>query len=263
MRIDTRWGAGEPDRLRAYAAELVGLKPDVIATGATSALAALQKVTRTIPIVFAQVSDPVRGGFVASLVHPGGNITGFALYEYAMAVKWLELLKQIAPRVARVAVIYDPANIASAGQLPEIETGAPSFGVRLFASPVRDAGEIERAVEAFAPEPNSGLIVLPNPVTIVHRELIIALAAKHRLPAVYAYRVQVTSGGLASYGVDIRGLYQRAASYVDRILKGEKPADLPVQFPTKFELVINLKTAKALDLDLSATLLARADEVIE
>jgi ABC-type uncharacterized transport system substrate-binding protein len=263
VRIDTRWGAGEPDRLRAYAAELVGLKPDVIAAGATSALAALQQLTPTIPIVFAQVSDPVHSGFVASLVHPGGNITGFALYEYAMALKWLELLKQIAPRVDRVAVIYDPANIAAAGQLREIETGAPSFGVRLSAFPVRDAGEIERAVEAFAPEPNGGLIVLPNPVTTVHRELIIALAAKHRLPAVYAYRVHVTSGGLASYGVDIRDLYRRAASYVDRILKGEKPADLPVQFATNFVMVINLKTAKALGLDPPISLLARTDEVIE
>jgi putative ABC transport system substrate-binding protein len=263
VRINLRWGAGEPDRLRAYAAELVGLKPDVIAAGATSALASLQQATRTIPIVFAQVSDPVHGGFVASLAHPGGNITGSALYEYAIVVKWLELLKQIAPRVDRVAVIYDPANITSAGQLREIETGAPSFGVRLSASPVRDAGEIERAVEAFASEPNGGLIVLPNSVTNVHRELIIALAAKNRLPAVYAYRVQVTSGGLASYGVDIRDLYRRAASYVDRIFKGEKPADLPVQFATKFELVINLKTAKALGLDPPISLLARTDEVIE
>jgi putative ABC transport system substrate-binding protein len=170
VQINTRWGAGEPDRLRAYATELVGLKPDVIAAGATSALAALQQATRTIPIVFAQVSDPVVGGFVASLVHPGGNITGFALYEYAVAPKWLELLKQIAPRVTRVAVIYEPANIASAGQLREIETGAPSFGVRLSASPVRDAADIERAIEAFAPGSNGGLVVLPNPVTTVHRE---------------------------------------------------------------------------------------------
>jgi putative ABC transport system substrate-binding protein len=262
VQINTRWGAGEPDRLQAYAAELVRSKPDVIVAGATSALAELQQATRTIPIVFAQVSDPVVGGFVASLMHPGGNITGFALYEYAVAPKWLELLKQIAPRVTRVAVIYEPANIASAGQLREIETG-PSFGVTLSATPVRDAADIERAIEAFASGSNGGLVVLPNPVTTVHRELIIALAAKHRLPAVYAYRVYVTSGGLASYGVDIRDLYRRAASYVDRILKGEKPADLPVQFPTNFELVINLKTARALGLDLPNSLLARTDEVIE
>jgi len=200
-----------------------------------------QQATQTIPIVFAQVSDPVGGGFVKSLARPGGNVTGFALYEYAMGVKWLELLNQIAPRVNRAAVIYDPDNRSNLGQLPEIENRAPSFGMRL----------------------SGGLIVLPNPVTVTHRKLIIAQAAKRRLPAVYAYRFYVTSGGLASYGVHIFDLYRRAASYVDRILKGENPGELSVQYADKFELVINLKTAKALNLDPPNSLLARTDEVIE
>jgi putative ABC transport system substrate-binding protein len=266
-RIDIRWAAGEasdPNRLRGYAAELVGLQPDVIVAGATSALTPLQQATQTIPIVFCAASDPVGGGFVKSLARPGGNITGFALYEYAMGVKWLELLNQIAPRVNRVAVIYDPDNRSSLGQLPEIENREPSFGMRLSAFPVRDAPEIERAIDAFAVGPNGGgLIVLPNPVTVTHRKLIIAQAAKRRLPAVYAYRFYVTSGGLASYGVDIFDLFRRAASYVDRILKGENPGELPVQYADKFELVINLKTAKALNLDPPISLLARTDEVIE
>jgi ABC-type uncharacterized transport system substrate-binding protein len=262
VRIDTRWG-GDADRLRAYATELVGLRPDVIVAGATSALMPLQQATRTIPIVFAQVSDPVRGGFVASLAHPDGNITGFALYEYGIGVKWLELLNQIAPHVKRVAVIFEPDNRANLGQLPEIEREAPSFAVRPTAFPVRDAAEIERAIDEFARESNGGLIALPNPITVTHRGPIIALAAKHRLPAVYAYRPFVVDGGLASYGVDISELYRRAASYVDRILKGEKPGDLPVQFADKFELVINLKTAKALGLDPPISLLARTDETVE
>jgi putative ABC transport system substrate-binding protein len=235
----------------------------VIVAGATAALMQLQPATRTIPIVFAQVSDPVQGGFVASLAHPDGNITGFALYEYGIGVKWLELLNQIAPRVTRVAVIFDPDNRANLGQLPEIERQAPSFGVRPTAFPVRDAAEIERAIDEFARESNGGLIALPNPITVAHRGPIIALAAKHGLPAVYAYRPFVMNGGLASYGVDISELYRRAASYVDRILKGEKPGDLPVQFADKFELVINLKTAKALGLDPPISLLARTDETVE
>jgi len=213
--------------------------------------------------VFVQVSDPVRAGFVKSLVHPGGNMTGFALYEYAIAVKWLELLKQIAPRVTRVGVIHDPTLSVNVGQLPEIIAAAPSFGVQLSTLAVRDAAEIERAIEKFAPGPDGGLVVLPNPSTIDHRGLVIALAAKHRLPAVYPYRLHVASGGLTSYGVDVGDLYRRAASYVDRILKGEKPGELPVQYATKFELVINLNTAKALGLDPPISLLARTDEVIE
>jgi putative ABC transport system substrate-binding protein len=263
IRIEMRWPGANADRTRAYAAELVNLKPELIVAGATSALTPLSQATRTIPIVFVQVSDPVRAGFVRSLVHPGGNITGFALYEYAIAVKWLELLKQIAPRVTRVGVIHDPTLSVNVGQLPEIIAAAPSFGVQLSTLAVRDAAEIERAIEKFAPDPDGGLVVLPNPPTTDHRGLIIALAAKHRLPAVYPYRLHVASGGLASYGVDVGDLYRRAAAYVDRILKGEKPGELPVQYATKFELVINLNTAKALGLDPPISLLARTDEVIE
>jgi putative ABC transport system substrate-binding protein len=263
IRIDYRWGGGDVGRLRAYAAELVGLKPDVIVASGTPALAALHRETRTVPIIFAQVSDPVGLGFVASLARPGDNITGFTIFEFAIGVKWLELLKQIAPGVRRAAVLYDPAQPSSAGYMTTIEAGAPSFGVQVSAIAARDGAEIERAIDAFAREPNGGLIVLPGPLVARHRELIVQLAARHQLPAVYALRFYVTSGGLASYGVDNIDLYRRAASYIDRILKGEKPGELPVQAPTKFELVINLKTAKALGLDPPITLLARTDEVIE
>jgi putative ABC transport system substrate-binding protein len=262
IRIEVRWGVDASD-LRAYATELVGLRPDVIVAGATSALAPLKQATATTPIVFAQVSDPVQGGFVDSVAHPSGNITGFALYEYAIAVKWLELLKQIAPLVIRVAVIYDPTNRSNMAQLPETKTATPSFTVQPSAFAVREPADIERAMEEFASRPNGGLIVLGNPVTVAHRDKIITLAAKHRLPAVYPYRFFVTSGGLASYGVDVSDLYRRAASYVDQILKGKKPSELPVQFANKFELVINLKTAKALGIDPPISLLARTDEVIE
>jgi len=262
-RLDIRWGSGQAERLRAAAIELVGLKPDVVVAGATASLVSLKQATQTIPIVFVQVSDPVRGGFVPSVAHPGGNVTGFALYEYAIAAKWLELLKQLTPAVNRVAALYDPTNLSNLNQLPEIESRAPALGVRSSAFAVRDAADIENAIATFAREPNGGLMVLPNPVTTVHRALIVALAAKHRLPDVSAYRFHVTDGGLASYGVDVPDLYRRAASYVDRILKGEKPGELPVQFATKFELVINLKTAKALGLDPPISLLARTDEVIE
>jgi putative tryptophan/tyrosine transport system substrate-binding protein len=262
VRIDVRWSV-DADSLRRYATELVGLNLEVIVAGATAALAPLKEATRTIPIVFSQVSDPLHGGFVESLAHPAGNITGFAMYEYAIAVKWLELLKQIAPLVTRVAVIYDPTHASNAGQLPEAATAASSLSVQLSTFAVRDAAEIERAMEQFGPAPNGGLIVLPNAVTTAHREVIVALAAKHRLPAVYPYRYFATSGGLASYGIDIPDLYRRAASYVDLILKGAKPGDLPVQFADKFELVINMNTAKALGLDPSISLLARTDEVIE
>jgi putative ABC transport system substrate-binding protein len=262
IKIDYRWSAGA-DQMRAYAAELVALKPDVIFAAATAALAAMQRATRTIPLVFAQVSDPVGGGFVASLAHPGSNITGFALYEFAISAKWLELLKQIASAMTRAAVIYDPANPVATGYLPMIEASGRSLGVQVVTSAVHDAAEIERVIEAFATEPNGGLIPMPGPLITGQRDLIISLANRHRLPSVYAYRFYPANGGLASYGVDNIDLYRRAASYVDRILKGEKPADLPVQEATKFELVINLKTAKALGLDIPNSVLARTDEVIE
>jgi putative tryptophan/tyrosine transport system substrate-binding protein len=263
VQIDYRWFAGDPDRARAYAAELVKLKPDVIFAATSSSLAPLQRETRSVPIVFAQLADPVGGGFVASLARPGGNITGFANFEYAIGAKWLELLKQIAPQVIRVAVIYDAANPEAKEFLPVIEAAARSFGVQLSIFAVRGAAEIERAIEVFSREPNGGLIPLPSPLIGVHRDLIISLATRHRLPNVYAYRYYPTGGGLASYGTDNIDLYRRASSYVDRILKGEKPGDLPVQQGTKFELVINLKTAKALGLDPPISLLARTDEVIE
>jgi putative ABC transport system substrate-binding protein len=262
LRIEHRW-ATDPDRLRAHAAELVGLTPDVIFAGSSSALAPLHQATRTIPIVFASVPDPVGQGFVASLARPGGNITGFATYEQAIAVKWLELLKEIAPSVVRVIVVYDPANPSSAGYVREIESRAPSFAVQVSVTPVRDADEIEHAVTAFASEPNGGLIVLASPVTATHRKLIISLAAQHRLPAAHPFRYFPLSGGLASYGVDTIDLHRRAAGYVDRILRGERPGELPVQQADKFELVINLKTAKALGIDVPVSLLARTDEVIE
>ena len=262
--IDTRWSAGDAERLRADAVELVGSRPDVIVGVGGSAVLRLKEVTQTIPIVFAQVSDPVGSGFVPSLTRPGGNITGFALYEYAIVVKWLELLKQLAPSIDRVAALYDPNDPTNRGQLPEIESRAPTFSVQSSALPVRNAADITEAIDKFAGRANSGLIVLPNPVAVVHRELITTLAAKHRLPAVYPYRSMVTSGGLAFYGVqNIADLYRGAASYVDRILKGEKPGELPIQFATKFELVINLKAAAALGLDIPVSLLARTDEVIE
>ncbi len=262
ITIDYRWSA-DADRMRAYAAELVALNPDAIFVGSSAGLAAVQRATRTIPLVFAQVSDPVGGGFVASLAHPGGNITGFALYEFAISAKWLELLKQIAPSMTRAAIIYDPANPQAPGYLPMIGAAGRSLGVEVFISPVHDAAEIERVIDTFATEPNGGLIPLPGPLITEQRDLIISLANRHRLPNVFAYRYYPANGGLASYGVDNIDLYRRAASYVDRIIKGEKPANLPVQEATKFELVINLKTAKALGLDIPNSVLARTDEVIE
>ena len=263
IRIEYRFATGSADRMRPHAAELVGLEPEVIFVGGTVGLTVLQEATRKIPIVFTQVTDPVEAGFVASLARPGGNITGLTQHEFTIGVKWLELLKQIAPRIARVAVIYDPANPAAAGYLRTIEPAAPSFGVQVSASAVRDAAEIARAIDWFAGEPNGGLVVLPGAAAAVNRDLIIALAARHRLPAVYAFRYHVVSGGLASYGIDNIDLYKRAAWYVGRILKGEKPGELPVQHATKFQLAINLNTAKALGLDVPLTLLARTDEVIE
>ena len=263
IRIEYRFATGSAARMRPHAAELVGLEPEVIFVGGTVGLTVLQEATRNIPIVFTQVTDPVETGFVASLARPGGNITGLTQHEFSIGVKWLELLKQIAPRVAHVAVIYDPANPAAAGYLRTIELAAPSFGAQVSASAVRAAAEIAHAIDGFAGEPNGGLVVLPGAAAAVDRDLIIALAARHRLPAVYAFRYHVVSGGLASYGIDHIDLYKRAAWYVDRILKGERPGELPVQHATKFQLVINLKTAKALGLDVPMTLLARTDEVIE
>ena len=263
VQIDYRFAAGDAERIRKSAAELVALAPDVILATGSPVTAALLQATRTVPIVFAQVPDPVASGFVASLAQPGGNATGFTIYEYGTSAKWLELLKEIAPQVTRAAVLRDPAIASGIGQLAAIQGVAPALGVELRPVGVRDASEIERAVTAFARDPNGGLIVLASPLSIVQRDLIIALVARYRLPAVYSLRFFIASGGLISYGPDSIEPYRRAASYVDRILKGEKPADLPVQAPTKYELVINLKTAKALGLDVPASLLATADEVIE
>jgi putative ABC transport system substrate-binding protein len=263
VQIDYRWGAGDIDCFRKYAVELVALAPDVILATGTPVTAALLQATRRVPIVFAQVVDPVANGFVESLARPGGNATGFTIFEYGLGGKWLELLKEVAPHVTRVAVLRDPAIASGIGQLAAIQGVVPALGLELRPVGVRDAGEIERAVTAFARDPNGGLIVLAAPLSIVHRELIITLAARHRLPAVYALRFFVTSGGLICYGPDSIEPYRLGAGYVDRILKGERPGDLPVQTPTKYELVINQKTAKAMGLNVPETLLARADEVIE
>ena len=264
VRIDTRWATTDADDIRRHAAELAALAPDVLvaATGTVTAAPLLQ-ATRTVPIVFVQVIDPVGAGFVVSLARPGGNATGFTIYEYGMSGKWLELLKEIAPRMARAAVLRDPAIASGIGQFAAAQAVAPSLGVELSPVDVRDAGEIERAVTAFARSPNGGLIVTASALATRHRDLIIALAARHRLPAVYSYRYMVAAGGLVSYGPNSLDQYRRAAGYVDRILKGEKPADLPVQAPTKYALVLNLKTANALGLDIPTTVLSRADEVIE
>jgi putative ABC transport system substrate-binding protein len=263
VRIDTRWSARNADEIRKYAAELVALTPDVILAAGGAVVGTLLQATRTVPIVFTQTPDPVGAGFVASLARPGGNATGFTLFEFGISVKWLELLKEIAPGVTRAAALRDPAITAGIGQFGAIQGVAPSFGVEVSPIDVRDAPEIERAVTAFGRQPNSGLIVLSSATAIAHRDLIITLAARHKLPVVYFARYFVTGGGLISYGPDTIGPHRRAAAYVDRILKGEKPADLPVQAPTKYELVINLKTAKALGLTVPPSLLARADEVIE
>jgi putative tryptophan/tyrosine transport system substrate-binding protein len=263
VRIDYRWGGASPERIKANASELVGLKPDVILVSTALVLQPLRQEARSIPIVFTQIADPVESGFVASLAHPGGNITGFTTAEFSMFGKSLEMLKEVAPHVARVAVLLNPEQVPQAGMLRAIETAAPSVGVKVTAAGVRDATEIERAIEVFSRDSNGGLIVLPSAPTIVHRGLILTLAARHRLPAVYAFGRFVTDGGLMSYGVHLVEQYRGAASYVDRILRGEKPANLPVQQPTKFELAINLKTARALGLEIPPTLLARADEVIE
>jgi putative ABC transport system substrate-binding protein len=263
MRIDYRWTLGDPDRIRRYAAELVALGPDVIVTTGAASAGPLLQATRTVPIVFMSVVDPVGAGFVDSLARPGGNATGFIMFEYSISGKWMEVLKQIAPGVTRAAVIRDPAISAGPGQFGVIQSVAPSFGVEVSPINVRDAGEIERAITAFARSPNGSLIVTGSALSFVHRDLIIALAARHKLPTVYYRRHFVTSGGLISYGPNLVDEPRYAARYVDRILRGEKPADLPVQAPTKYELVINLKTAKALGIEVPPMLLARADEVIE
>jgi ABC-type uncharacterized transport system substrate-binding protein len=263
VRIDTRWTGADAAEIRRHAAELVALAPDVILAQGASAVGPLLQVTRTVPIVFPVVVDPVGAGFVDSLARPGRNATGFMSFEFSLGGKWLDLLKQIAPGVTRVAVLQDPTLPAGLGQLGAIQTAAPSFGVELRPVDVRDAGEIDRAVTAFARSSNGGLIVTASGLANVHRDLIIALAARHKLPAVYYERFFVAAGGLISYGPDYIDQYRQAAGYVDRILKGEKAGDLPVQAPTKYELVINLKTAKALGLAVPATVLARADEVIE
>jgi putative ABC transport system substrate-binding protein len=263
VRIDFRWGADDAERIRTYAAELVALAPDVILAAGAVTVGPLQHASRTVPIVFAGVTDPVGAGIVASLARPGGNATGFMNFEYGVSGKWLELLKQIAPRVTRAAVLRDSTLMASMGQFAAIQSVAPSFGVELSPIDTRQSDEIERAVAAFAHGSNGGLIVVTGTSAIVHRDLIIALAARHRLPAVYPFRYYTSAGGLISYGPDAVDEYRRAAEYVSRILKGEKPADLPVQAPTKYELVVNLKTAKALGLDVPTALLTRADEVIE
>jgi ABC-type uncharacterized transport system substrate-binding protein len=264
MRIDYRWSVGDVARLRKDAAELVALGPEVILAGVGATTQALQQASRTVPIVMAQALDPVGNSYVDSLARPGGNITGFIQFEYAFAGKWAELLKEVAPGVARVGVVREPGQaLASIAQWTMIQAVGQSFGAELKPIDLRDAGELERAVTSFALSPNGGLIVTVSAAALTHRDLIITLAARHRLPTVYAYRVFVTHGGLITYGPDIASQYRRAAGYVDRILKGEKPADLPVQAPTKYEMVINLKTAKALGLTVPETLLARADEVIE
>ena len=261
--IDYRYGADDSEQMRRDAAELVGLKPDVIWTSGGLGLLSLKRATHSIPIVFTTVYDPVGSGYVASLARPGGNITGFTLGEFSLGGKMLEVLKEVVPQVSRVAVILNLEQPPHVAMWRAVEAMAQSFGVSLTATDVQDPAEIERAIEAFAREPNGGLIVLPGPITINHREMIVALAARHRLPAAYPFRFFVTSGGLVSYGIDLAGQTRQAAGYVDRILKGEKPADLPIQQPTKFELVINLKTAKALGLTVPQSILARADEVIE
>src|SRR5262245_2618056 len=263
MQIDIRFGGGDAERIRKFATELAALAPDVIFATGSASVAAMLQATRTVPIVFAIVPDPVGSGFVNSLSRPGGNATGFMQFEYSLSGKWLELLKQIAPGVTRAAVLWDPAITAGIGQFAIIQSVAPSVGVEVSPINVRDASEIERAVTAFAQSSNGGLIVTASALSVVHRNLITALALRHKLPAVYFNRSLVTDGGLISYGANLIDQYRQAASYVDRILKGEKPADLPVQAPTKYELVINLKTAKALGLEFPSSVLARADEVIE
>jgi len=263
VKLDTRWAGGDSDRIRKYAAELVALAPDVVLASGGTAVGALQQASRTVPIVFVNVTDPIGRGYVASLAEPGGNATGFTSFEFGIGGKWLELLKQIAPGVARVAVLRDPVITAGMGYLAAIHALAPSFGVEVSPVDVRVKSDMERAIAAFARTPNGGLIVTPDPAAIAHREVIIALASQYRLPAIYPFRYFAAEGGLISYGPNAIEQFRRAASYADRILKGEKPGNLPVQAPTKFELAISLKTAKALDVAVPQMLVSRADELIE
>jgi len=263
LQIEVRWGAGDGNLDRKYAPELVALAPDVMLAAGGTAVGILQQATRTIPIVFVEAADPVNRGLVASLARPGGNATGFTQFEFTIAGKWLELLKQIAPNVTRAAVIRDPTTSSGMGQFAVIQAMAPSLGIEVSPINVLDAGEIDRSIAAFAHFPNGGLIATASGKARGDREPIITLAARHKLPAIYPYRYYATEGGLISYGSDVADQFRLAAGYVDRILKGEKPADLPVQAPTKYELVINLKTAKAIGLTVPQALLATADEVIE
>jgi putative ABC transport system substrate-binding protein len=263
VRIHIRWAAGDLNASRKYAAELVALAPDVILASGGSVVGPMLQATSTVPVVFTQTPDPVGAGFVASLAHPGGNATGFVIWEYGMGAKWLELLKQIAPRVERAAVLRNPLTPQGIGQFGAIQSVAPSLGVEISPINMHDVGEVERDVAAFAENSNGALIVTGSGFAIVHRKLIITLAARYKLPAIYPLRTFVRAGGMISYGADAIDPHRRAAAYVDRILKGEKAAELPVQAPTKFDLTINLKTAKALGLTVPPTLLARADEVIE
>jgi len=263
LRIDYRWAGIDKVLLQTYAAELVGMAPDILFATSAPSLIALHEKTRTLPIVFVQVSDPVKLGLVADLARPGGNITGFVNFEHSIGGKWLELIRDTAPGTSRVAVIFDPDNPAMIPYLDAIKAASSSSGMQLTLDGVRDVADIERTMNVFAQQPSGALIVLPNAVAILHRDRIVALAARLRLPAIYAYRLFVDSGGFISYGVDLADEYRRAASYFDRILKGAKPAELPVQLSSKFELIINLNTAKALGLTISAAVLSRADEVIE
>jgi putative ABC transport system substrate-binding protein len=262
-QIEYRAGAADADSVRTYAAALIAHGPDVVLGAGGTIVAALQRASRTVPIVFVNVTDPVGGGLVASLARPGRNATGFTQFEFGISAKWLELLKQIAPGLTRVAVIRDPTARSGGGQLGAIQASAPAFGVEVLPIDPQDAETIERGLMAFSADMKTGLIVTSSRLARLHRQLIVSLAARNRLPAIYAFRVYVAEGGLSFYGPDAIEPYRRAANYVDRILKGEKPADLPAQAPTKYELMLNLKTAKAIGLDLPATLLARADEVIE
>ena len=263
VRIDVRWGAGDNDRIRDFAAELVSLAPDAILAAGSVPLENLLKVTRTLPIVFVHVVDPVGAGFVRTLARPGSNVTGFMQFEYSVSGKWLELLKQIAPQVTQAVVLRDPSIASGIGQFAVVQSVASTYGVEVSAVDVRDYTEIENALTTLARQQNGGLVVTSSAVAVVHRKRIIALAAKHKLPAIYTERLYVTNGGLISYGSSNVDQYRRAANYIDRLLRGEKAADLPVQAPTEYELVINLKTAKALGLTVPVALLARAAEVIE
>jgi putative ABC transport system substrate-binding protein len=263
LQIDQRVGANNAERMRKQAAELAALAPDVIVSAGASSMGPLLQATRSVPIVFVNVADPVGAGYAESLARPGGNATGFMAFEYSLSGKWLELLKQVAPGVTRAGVIRDATITSGIGQFAVIQSVAPSVGVDVRPIGLRDAAEIERGISALARSSNGGLIVTASAATVFHRDLIIALAARYRMPAVYSRRLYVAGGGLISYGSDIRDQFNRAAGYVDRILKGEKPADLPVQAPNKYELVINLKTAKALSLTVPPTVLARADAIIE